>query len=264
MVGLRIDLANKVAIVTGAQAGIGRAIALTLAEAGAKVVVVDLDARELEKVVEKILKNGGESFSYVADVSIKRYVQEMVDTVWKRFSRMDILVNNAGVLRVGPFLETREEDWDATFAVNLKGVFLCSQAVAKRMVEQKNGRIINISSIAGKVPRINNVSYCASKAGVILLTKVMALELARFGITVNAICPGSTATEMVLQVVTKGDPKVLEGIVQGDLDTYRSGIPMGRLARPEEQAAMALYLASDYANHITGQTFTVDGGQIML
>jgi len=262
--GIKIDLRDKVAIVTGARRGNGRAMALAIAEAGGKVVVNDLDLPEVEKVAREIKEKGGEAFPFPADVSIKEKVQDMVDTAWKKFGRLDILVNNAAILRVAPFLEAREEDWDLTLAVNLKGTFLCAQAAARKMIRQSRGKIINVASNAGKVPRTNNAAYCASKAGVILLTRVLALELAQYGITANALCPGATETEMLVKVQAKDDPLMLQGIIRGNLEKFRAGIPLGRLAKPEEQAAMVVYLASEMANHITGQTFIVDGGQTMV
>jgi NAD(P)-dependent dehydrogenase (short-subunit alcohol dehydrogenase family) len=262
--GFTFDLAGKVAIVTGARRGIGQSIAVALAEAGAKIVLNDIAVEELENVAHEIRERGGESRVYQADVSVKEQVEGLVEEATRVFGRIDVLVNNASILRVAPFVETREEDWDATLAVNLTGTFLCSQAATRQMIKQGGGKIINVASNAGKVPRMNNAAYCASKAGVILLTRVMALELAKFDITVNALCPGATATEMLVQVQAKGDKKVLDRIIRGDLESYRSGIPMGRLAKPEEQAAMVLYLASENANHITGQTFFVDGGQTMV
>lgn len=264
MQGLKIDLTNKVAIVTGARRGIGRAIALAIAAAGGKVVVNDLDLPEVEKVARVVKEKGGEALPVQADISVKKQVQDMVDAACKKFGRIDILVNNASILRVAPFLEAKEEDWDATLAVNLKGTFLCSQAVARKMLEQRYGKIINVASNAGKVARTNNAAYCASKAGVILLTRVTALELAKYGITVNALCPGATETEMLVKIQAKDDPAVLQGIIRGNLENFRAGIPLGRLAKPEEQAAMVTFLASDMANHITGQTFFVDGGQTMV
>ena len=165
----------------------------------------------------------------------------MVARTMAAFGKIDILVNNAGILRAVPFLNATEEDWDLTLDVNLKGVFLCSQAVAHKMVARKSGRIINVASNAGKVPRVNNAAYCASKAGVILLTKVMALELAKHGITANALCPGATETELLVKTQSGGLSQGLEGIIRGSLDTFRAGIPMGRLAKPEEQASMVLF-----------------------
>jgi 2,3-dihydro-2,3-dihydroxybenzoate dehydrogenase len=187
----------------------------------------------------------------------------MVDRAVKEFGSLDILVNAAAILRPIPFLDYPEDDWDATMAVNLKGTFLCGQAAARQMVAQGGGKIVNVASNVGKVARVNNSAYCSSKAGVILLTRVMALELAKNNITVNALCPGATETEMIM-IQAGGNKKFLEGIIKGDLDSYRAGIPVGRLASPEEQADMVLFLVSEHANQITGQTFFVDGGQTMV
>ncbi len=264
MKGLKVDLKEKVAIVTGARRGIGQAIAFALAEAGAKILVNDIVGEELESVTRMINEKGWDCRAYQADISVKEQVEGLVKEALKVYGRIDVLVNDASILRVAPFLEMREEDWDATLSVNLKGTFLCSQAVARKMIIQRSGKIINVASNAGKVPRTNNAAYCAAKAGVILFTRVLALELAKYGITVNALCPGATETEMLVKIQAKDDPKVLEGIIKGSLETYRTGIPMGRLAKPEEQAAMVAYLASDAANHITGQTLCVDGGQTMV
>ena len=261
---IEIDLSGKFAVVTGAARGIGRSIALTLAEAGARVLVNDLVKEEMEKVVQTIRERGGESFSYQADVSIKDQVEGLIEEAVRLGGNIDILVNNAGILRVAPFLETREKDWDDTLAINLKGTFLCSQAAARYMVGQKWGRIINMASVVGKIPRINNTAYCVSKAGIIHLSRVMALELVKYGITVNSLCPGPTETEMIVKVQAKGDPQLLEKIIRGDLETHRGGIPMGRLARPEELASLVVFLASEKADYITGQSFTIDGGHVMI
>jgi NAD(P)-dependent dehydrogenase (short-subunit alcohol dehydrogenase family) len=255
---------NKTAIITGAAQGIGKAIALAFSRERKNLVLADMNYRGIEDLGAEVAKQGTNVLPLQVDVSAPNQVKEMVAKTIDKFGKIDILVNNAGILRAAPFLETTEEDWDLTLAVNLKGVFLCSQVVAQKMVAQRSGRIINIASNAGKVPRINNAAYCASKAGIILLTKVMALELAKFGITANALCPGATETEMLLKTQSGGLTQGLEGIIKGSLETFRAGIPMGRLAKPEEQASMVLYLASDAAMHITGQTFIVDGGQTMV
>lgn len=257
-----IDLAGKTAVVTGAARGIGRAVAVALADAGATLMVTDIAPEGLNASKNVIDKIGGKCRAHQADITVKAQADGLIEETLRSFGQIDILVNCAGILRVASFLETTEADWDATLDVNLKGTFLCCQAAGRHMVERRTGKIINLASNAGKVPRMNNGSYCASKAGVILLTRVMALELAQYGIAVNALCPGGTDTEMIR--IQAGDPKVLDRIIQGDLESYRAGIPAGRLARPEEQAYMVLYLASEYADHITGQTFFVDGGQTMV
>jgi 2,3-dihydro-2,3-dihydroxybenzoate dehydrogenase len=256
--------ANKTTIVTGAAQGIGKAIALAFGREGAQMVLADTNLPKLQRVVDEIDGMGGTALALSIDVRNPRQVEELVKKAIGEFRKIDILVNNAGILRAAPFLNLTEEDWDVTLAVNLKGVFLCSQTVAREMIPRGGGRIINVASNAGKVPRVNNAAYCASKAGVILLTQVIALELAKYGITANALCPGATETELLVKTQSGGLSQGLDGIIKGSLETFRAGIPLGRLARPEDQASMVLYLASEEAGHITGQTFVVDGGQTMV
>jgi NAD(P)-dependent dehydrogenase (short-subunit alcohol dehydrogenase family) len=259
---LDIGLEGRTAVVTGAAGGMGRAISELFAEAGASVLVTDVSP-EVGAVEADIEDRGGACHAHHADVSVGEEASRLIASAVERFGGVDILVNAAAILRVSRFLETTEEEWDSTQDVNLKGTFLCCQAAARHMVERGTGRIINVASNVGKMGRIGNAAYCASKAGVILLTRVMALELAGSGITVNALCPGATETEMLLTQV-RGARGTLDRVIRGDLESFRSGIPMGRLAKPEEQAAMVLFLASDHAAHVTGQTFVVDGGQTMI
>jgi NAD(P)-dependent dehydrogenase (short-subunit alcohol dehydrogenase family) len=254
---------GKIAMITGAAQGIGKAVAIAFAREGANLVLADVNYKKVQETGAEAEKFGGKTVNLAVDVTIPRQVKEMVNTALEAYGRIDILVNNAGILRAVPFLDASEEDWDLTLAVNLKGVFLCSQMVARKMVEQNSGRIINVASNAGKVPRVNNAAYCASKAGVILLTKVIALELAKYGVTANALCPGATETELLVKTQSGGLSRGLDGIIKGSLEAFRAGIPLGRLAKPEEQASMVLFLASEAAGHITGQTFIVDGGQTM-
>jgi NAD(P)-dependent dehydrogenase (short-subunit alcohol dehydrogenase family) len=255
---------GKIAMVTGAAQGIGKAIAIAFAREGANLVLADTNYKKVQETAAEVERIGRKSLCLSTDVTVPRQIKDMVDKAVETFGRIDILVNNAGILRAVPFLNATEEDWDLTLDVNLKGVFLCSQAVAHKMVARKSGRIINVASNAGKVPRVNNAAYCASKAGVILLTRVIALELAKYGVTANALCPGATETELLVKTQSGGLSQGLDGIIKGSLETFRAGIPMGRLAKPEEQASMVLFLASEAANHITGQTFIVDGGQTMV
>jgi NAD(P)-dependent dehydrogenase (short-subunit alcohol dehydrogenase family) len=262
-VSLQVDLSDKVVLITGARRGMGKAFALSFAERGASVVINDIKAEELSDVAETIKENNGKVLACPADITRKDQVDNMVSQAVNEFGRLDILVNAAAILRPIPFLDFEEDDWDATIAVNLKGTFLCGQAAARKMVAQGGGKIINVASNIGKVARMNNAVYCSSKDGVILLTRVMALELAKHSVTVNALCPGATETEMIM-IQAGGNEKFMDGIIKGDLDSYRAGIPMGRLAKPEEQADMVLFLSSEHANQITGQTFFVDGGQTMV
>jgi len=248
------DLTDKVAIVTGARRGIGRGIALALAEAGADVTVSDISLEECQKVVEEIEAMDRKGLAVKCDVTQKAEVEEMVAQTVKEFGRVDILVNNAGILGgFKPFLELTEEEWDRVLEINLKGQFLCSQAAAKEMVKNKWGRIINIASIASGQTGIGYpliAHYCASKGGITALTEALALELSPQGINVNAIGPGVIETDM-----TKGmlaDEKTQQGILMR--------VPKGRVGRSEDIGAAAVFLASDEADYITGATLFVDGG----
>jgi len=242
-----MEFKDKVAIVTGAARGIGKEIALTLAEAGATVIVADIDIQKTRKVVKKIKSKDRDLIALKVDVSSKKEVFSMADEVIERFSTIDILVNNAGVSCIKPFEELTEEEWDRVMAINLKGVFLCSQAVFPVMKKKKKGSIINIASQAGKSGGILiGANYSASKAGVISLTKSLAKYSAQYGITVNAVAPGLIATEM-----TQDFPY--------DLST----IPLGRLGKPSDVAGAVRFLASEAANYITGETLDVNGGILM-
>ncbi len=211
-------------------------------------MVADVDREDCQKVAAEIKAAGGQALAVKCDISLKAEVQEMVAMTIAEFGRVDILVNNAAVGVIKPFVRITEEDWDRTFAVNLKGAFLCSQAVAKNMIKNGEGRIVNISSVAsggggGATPLMS--AYIASKGGLKSLTEAMAVELATFGINVNAICPG-----------TIDSGAVPESMKVRSLRT----VPKGRLGRPEEVANMVVFLASPEADYITGSVITVDGG----
>ena len=248
-----MDLKDKIVIVTGARRGMGKSHALVLAKAGAKIVVSDISEEDCQKVVEEIEKNGGESLAVKCDVSKKEEVDNLVKKTIERFGRVDILVNNAGICQFKPFLELTEEEWDRTLNINLKGYFLCAQAAAKEMVKQKSGVIVNIASVAsGQVgigfPTLAH--YCASKGGIIAMTEVLAVELAPFGIRVNAIAPGMIETPMIDPM--KKDPKMMEAML--------AKVPMQRVGKPEEVSNLVLFLASDQSSYITGSTVIIDGG----
>ena len=248
-----MDLKDKVAIVTGARRGMGRTHALVLAKAGAKVVVADISLEDCQKVVEEIEKNGGEAIAVKCDVSKKEEVKEMVKETVEKFGKVDILVNNAGITQFKPFLELTEEEWDRTIDINLKGYFLCAQATAEEMAKQKAGVIVNIASVAMGQQGIGFptlVHYCASKGGIVGMTEALAVELAPFGIRVNAIAPGMIDTPMIDPV--KKDPGTMEAML--------ARVPMHRVGKPEEVSNMVLFLASDASSYITGSTVVIDGG----
>ena len=250
---LSFSLEGKVAIVTGGSRGIGRAIALAFAEAGADMVVCSraLDG-ELGAVAEEIRGLGRRSLAVQADITRKDAVDNLVQRAMDEFGVIDILVNNAGIIIRAPLVEQSEEDWDRVIDINLKGCYLCSQAVGKRMIGQKKGNIINLASIRAVIPFRGRASYCAAKAGVAMLTRVLALELAGYNIRVNAIGPGWVKTE--LNKSFWSDPKTLKQI--------EAEIALGRWAMPSEIANVALFLASDASSYLTGHTILVDGGLV--
>lgn len=245
-----MKLKDKIAVVTGGGSGIGAAIALEFVKEGAKVMVVGRTLGKLQKIVEQIKEARGEATSAiytVADVSQRKDVDRIVSTALQKLGGIDILVNNAGIAPIKPFLDITEDEWDQIMDINLKGSFLCSQAVAKSMLERERGNIINIASISGFNPVSQTGPYCISKAGVIMLTRVMAMELAPYKINVNAIAPGTI------------DTPIIHGI---DHEKMVKLIPWGRLGSPIDIAKAALFLASDDSEFITGTTIIVDGGQI--
>jgi len=245
-------LEGKVAVVTGASRGIGRAIALKLADEGAKVVVNYSGSQaKAEEVVARIQENGGEAIAVQASVSQSEEVIALIDTAVKTFGSLDILVNNAGITRDNLLMRMKEDEWDDVLNTNLKGVFLCTKAVTRQMMKQRAGRIINISSIVGVAGNAGQANYVAAKAGVIGLTKTTAKELASRNILVNAIAPGFIETEMTDQLP--------EELKQGML----TQIPLAKLGQPEDIAKAVAFLASDDANYMTGQTLHIDGGMVM-
>ena len=247
------DLKDKTAIVTGARRGMGRTHAITLAKAGAKVVVSDISQEDCRVVVEEIEKAGGEAIAIKCDVSKKEEVDNMVKAAVDKWGKVDILVNNAGIAEFASFLEMTEEQWDRTLDINLKGYFLCAQAAAKEMAKQKSGVIVNIASVAMGQQGVgfpNIVHYCASKGGIAAMTEAMALELAPYNIRVNAIAPGMIETPMIDAV--KSDPKSMEGML--------ARVPMKRPGQPQEVSNLVLFLASEESSYMTGSTVIIDGG----
>ena len=251
----RLPLMDRVAIVTGSRGGIGRATALSLAKAGADVAVCDIVVKDggLRNTAAGIKEMGRRSLSGQVDISKKEDVDEFVNHVMDRFGRIDILVNNAGIMMRVSLLDLREEDWDRMIEVNLKGYFLCSQAVAKKMVKVQRGCIINIGSSMGVKAGMERGAYSVSKAGVIMLTRLLAGELASFNIRVNTISPHLIKTELSKPIWS--NPKKLKTMMQG--------IPIGCAGEPSDVANAAVFLASDISKYITGQNIVLDGGWLI-
>ena len=257
-----VALAERVAIVTGAGNGIGKAIALALAEAGAHVAAVDVDGGAAKVTADAAASRGPRSLALDTDVGDLAAIDRMVRRVTETFGRVDVLVNNAGVTRRAYIMDLTEQDWDRIMRVNAKAVFFCLQRVAREMIPQRRGTIINIASIAGKgYAGTSNAIYAASKGSVISLTRTAALQLARHDVTVNAICPGITVTALSeANVAVRARD---EGLSVGEMTRRRNAvIPLGRPNDPEDLAALAVFLASPGARNITGQSFNVDGGII--
>lgn len=242
-----MNLKNKVAVVTGAGRGIGKGIAIALSGVDANVIVSDINLEDCQKVVEEISDNNTQSFAIKCDVSKKEDVDNLVANTIEKFGQIDILVNNAGIFPFKPFVEMTEADWDKVLDVNLKSIFLCSQAAAKVMKE--GGKIVNISSIAAFVGFEGLTHYCASKGGINAMIRALALELANKKINVNAVAPGAIDT-----------PGASEASNEETKKQTLKMIPLARMGKPEDIANMIVFLASPKSDYITGQTIIVDGG----
>jgi 2-deoxy-D-gluconate 3-dehydrogenase len=246
------DLSGKIAIVTGGGRGIGRAIALGLAGAGASVVVTSRTQREIEAVVEEVQKSGAKALAVVTDLTVNDQLENLVQATVKKFGKIDILVNNAARSFLRSLMDLREDGWDKVFNTNVKAVWLLSRLVARKMMEQKSGRIINITTVGAEKAELGMAAYGCSKAALKMLTRCMAREWAQFGIQVNAVGPGLTKTDFSKPIWS--NPEVAKHV--------SAAIPMGRLAEPEEIVGLVLFLASDAARFITGHSIYVDGGAL--
>ena len=247
-----LSLEGRVAIVTGAARGIGKAIAETLAQRGANIVVVDLRMELAEETAKEITaKTGANAIALEADVSDRESVKAMIKSALDKFGKVDILVNNAGITRDGLIMRMKEEDWDMVLDINLKGAFNCAQALARPMMKQRYGRIINITSVSGVVGQAGQTNYSSSKAGLIGFTKALAKELGSRNITVNAVAPGFIET-----VLTDDLPEEIK-------EFSMKMTPMARFGKPEDIANAVAFLAAEESSFITGVTLQVDGGMVM-
>lgn len=249
-------LENKIAIVTGAAQGIGQAVAETMAEHGAHVVVADIQPDKAQAVAEGIMAcTDRKAIGVRVDVSNKVSVEALVASAVQAFGRVDILVNSAGILRPYFVVDFPEDEWDRVFAINIKGTFLCAQAVVKQMIAQGDGgAVINIASCSGKKADPKHAAYSSSKAAVIGFTRVLALEMGPHNIRVNGICPGATDTQMLRDVCAS---------VPGLFEALKDRTVLGKIATPKDQANVAVFLASDLAGHVTGESLIVSGGEMM-
>ena len=255
-------LRGKVAVVTGGGGGIGRAVCNALADEGAPVAVCDARMDAARAVADEVRSRGGIADAWLFDVSNRAAVEKAVDAIEDAFGELDIWVNNAGISRIVPFLDCSDETWDLTLSVNLKGAFIGCQAAIRRMLPRKRGAVINMSSQSGKTGNSHYAAYCASKFGVIGLTQSLAVEFARSGIRINAICPGVVFTSLWDGMVDDYARK--RNLQPQKVRPYmESKIPMGRLCTPEDVARAVIFLASDDAAYITGQSLNLSGGSVM-
>ena len=247
--GIEISLDGKAAVVTGAGRGIGKSVALTLADAGADVVLAARTTSQLEETAEEIRARGGKALPIRTNVTDKNSVEKLMAGSLDTFGGLHILVNNAATMAPKPLLDQSEDEWDRVMAVNLKSVFLCTQAAGRHMVQQRYGKIVNMASTGGEAAGPMNASYHASKAGIILFTKSVALEWIRYNININAVGPGFVDTDLVDQFIQKGTR-----------ENSLKGIPIRRFAEPQEIANLVLFLASDLSSYMVGDHVIIDGG----
>ncbi len=268
---MNLDLKDKVIIITGSGSGIGRSLTKVFAEHGCKVVITDVSLEKALETKEIVDRFGGSSIALRCDVSNEQNVMDMVDEAVSHFNTIDILINSAGIFSKHPLpvIELSVEEWDSIMNINLKGTFLCSKHVGKVLCEKREGVIINIASIAAKTPRMNLSAYSTSKAAIAQLTKITALEMAEYNVRVNALCPGATVTPMYEAArlsgnMSNGLEDIISASISGDIKTFRSAIPLKRVAELEDQVNAALFLTSPMARHITGQLLFVDGEESII
>lgn len=246
------ELEAKIAVVTGGARGIGKAISQTLAKEGAHVILCDLDYKTAQRTANDIQNQGFAASAVKMDVSQGEEVKRVFEDILSKFARVGILINNAGISSLTPFEDISEEEWDKVISVNLKGTFLCSQAVMRAMISQRGGKIVNIASLAGKVGGILvGAHYSAAKAGIICLTKSLAKRMAPYGVNVNAVAPGPIKTKMT------------DTWPENEKEKFRRSIPLGHFGNPEDVAETVLFLVSDRARFITGEIIDVNGGVLM-
>jgi len=244
-------LKDKIAVVTGASRGIGKSISLALAKQGAKIVAVDVTLKGMDELLAEIKALGSEGIAVEGNVTVTADTEKMIDQAVATYGRVDILVNNAGITRDGLLLRMKDEDWDAVLTVNLKGAFLCTRAASKVMTKQRSGRIINIASVVGQMGNAGQANYCASKAGLMGLTRSNARELAKRNITVNAVAPGFIVSDMT------------EALPDKVKQEMAAQIPLERFGTADDIANAVVFLASDASHYITGQVLAVNGGMYM-
>ena len=248
---MKFSLNNKIAIVTGASQGIGKIIAFELAKSDAHVVCLSRNKKALDIIVDKIVENGGQASSFACDITRSETFAQIVKEIIEKYKKIDILVNNAGVTNDSLLIRMSDEQWDNVININLKGAFNCTKAVMRYMMKNKSGRIISVTSIVGLTGNAGQANYAASKAGLIGMTKSIAKEVALRGITANCIAPGWIETSMT------------DTLSEDVKNQFLSQIPVGRVGSAKDIANTAVFLASDEAGYITGQTITVDGGRII-
>ncbi len=246
-----MNLEGKVSLITGGARGIGREIALLFAKEGSDVVICDVNPQAAQETQKEVEALGRHSMSLSTDVTVFKQVEDMMNLILDNFEHLDILVNNAGITKDNLLLRMTEADWDSVLSVNLKGVFNCTKAVSRAMIKQKSGKIVNIASIIGIMGNAGQANYAASKGGIISFTKSVAKELASRNINVNAVAPGFIQTVMTDKLTTEQRTRML------------ASIPLNRLGVPQDVAQACLFLASEQAGYITGQTIVVDGGMCM-